>query len=40
MIGVGLGLRGVGGLRKAKLVERIVDRTIGYRLASTALRER
>ncbi|GGM21587.1 hypothetical protein GCM10011608_02780 [Micromonospora sonchi] len=35
-----LGLRNVGGLRKAELVERIVDRTIGYRLASTALRQR
>lgn len=28
------GLRGVAGLRKAELVDRIVDRTIGYRLAS------
>ncbi len=35
-----LELRGVGGLRKAELVERIVDRTIGYRLASAALRQR
>ncbi|MGW4502184.1 Rho termination factor N-terminal domain-containing protein [Micromonospora sp. NPDC004336] len=33
-----LGLRGVTGLRKAELVDRIVDRTIGYRLASTAIR--
>ena len=35
-----LGLRGVGGLRKAELVERTVERTIGYRLTSTALRQR
>ncbi|GIJ19834.1 Rho termination factor N-terminal domain-containing protein [Micromonospora lutea] len=35
-----LGLRGVGGLRKADLVERLVEHTIGYRLASTALRRR
>ncbi|RIV36807.1 hypothetical protein [Micromonospora radicis] len=35
-----LRLRGVGGLRKAELVERIVDHTIGYRLDSTALRRR
>ncbi|QOC93297.1 Rho termination factor N-terminal domain-containing protein [Micromonospora craniellae] len=35
-----LGLRGLGGLRKAELVERIVDATIGYRLDSTALRRR
>ncbi|MFG3708618.1 hypothetical protein ACGF7U_28350 [Micromonospora sp. NPDC047670] len=33
-----LELRGVTGLRKAELVDRIVDRTIGYRLASTAIR--
>ncbi|TBL31681.1 hypothetical protein EYA84_20730 [Verrucosispora sp. SN26_14.1] len=33
-----VGLRGLGGLRKADLVERIVDATIGYRLDSTALR--
>ncbi|MCM0678764.1 Rho termination factor N-terminal domain-containing protein [Micromonospora phytophila] len=33
-----LELRGVAGLRKAELVERIVDRTIGYRLNSTAIR--
>ncbi|PZG14691.1 hypothetical protein C1I95_21145 [Micromonospora craterilacus] len=39
-LAAGLGLRGVGGLRKAELVERIVDGTIGYRLTSTALRER
>ncbi|MER7419361.1 Rho termination factor N-terminal domain-containing protein, partial [Micromonospora peucetia] len=31
-------LRGVAGLRKADLVDRIVDRTIGFRLASTAIR--
>jgi hypothetical protein len=35
-----LGLRGVGGLRKAELVERVVERTIGYRLTSTTLRQR
>ncbi|MEG3635896.1 Rho termination factor N-terminal domain-containing protein [Micromonospora palythoicola] len=35
-----LGLRGVGGLRKADLVERLVEHTIGYRLTSTALRRR
>ncbi|TCB90988.1 hypothetical protein E0H26_26230 [Micromonospora zingiberis] len=35
-----LELRGVGGLRKAELVDRIVDHTIGYRLDSTALRQR
>ncbi|MEV4709705.1 Rho termination factor N-terminal domain-containing protein [Micromonospora sp. NPDC049374] len=35
-----LGLRGVGGLRKADLVERLVEQTIGYRLTSTALRRR
>ncbi|MFI9639398.1 Rho termination factor N-terminal domain-containing protein [Micromonospora sp. NPDC051925] len=35
-----LGLRGVAGLRKAELVERLVDRTIGFRLASTAVRAR
>ncbi|MEU6073345.1 Rho termination factor N-terminal domain-containing protein [Micromonospora sp. NPDC047074] len=34
-----LELRGVAGLRKADLVDRIVDRTIGYRLASTAIRQ-
>ncbi|MFJ8577300.1 Rho termination factor N-terminal domain-containing protein [Micromonospora sp. NPDC093277] len=34
------GLRGVAGLRKAELVERIVDRTIGFRLNSTAVRQR
>ncbi|SBT55018.1 Rho termination factor N-terminal domain-containing protein [Micromonospora narathiwatensis] len=34
------GLRGVAGLRKAELVERIVDRTIGFRLDSTAIRQR
>ncbi|MEV6813692.1 Rho termination factor N-terminal domain-containing protein [Micromonospora sp. NPDC051296] len=39
-LAAGLGLRGVGGLRKAELVERIVDGTIGYRLTSTAVRER
>lgn len=35
-----LELRGVGALRKAELVDRIVDHTIGYRLDSTALRQR
>ncbi|MDG4792936.1 Rho termination factor N-terminal domain-containing protein [Micromonospora sp. WMMD1082] len=35
-----LGLRGVGALRKAELVERVVEHTIGYRLTSTALRQR
>ncbi|WP_329007516.1 Rho termination factor N-terminal domain-containing protein [Micromonospora rifamycinica] len=35
-----LGLRGVGGLRKAELVERLVDRTIGFRAASAAVRAR
>ncbi|MGC5055071.1 Rho termination factor N-terminal domain-containing protein [Micromonospora sp. DT48] len=35
-----LGLRGVGALRKAELVERLVEHTIGYRLTSTALRRR
>ncbi|MBM0225268.1 MULTISPECIES: Rho termination factor N-terminal domain-containing protein [Micromonospora] len=34
------GLRGVTGLRKMELVERIVDRTIGFRLDSTAIRRR
>ncbi|MFD2764352.1 hypothetical protein [Micromonospora eburnea] len=34
------GLRGVAGLRKAELVERIVDRTVGFRLDSTAIRQR
>ena len=34
------GLRGVAGLRKVELVERIVDRTIGFRLDSTAIRQR
>lgn len=34
------GLRGVAGLRKSELVERIVDRTIGFRLDSTAIRRR
>ncbi len=34
------GLRGVAGLRKMELVERIVDRTIGFRLDSTAIRRR
>ncbi|MCX4386447.1 Rho termination factor N-terminal domain-containing protein [Micromonospora peucetia] len=33
-----LELRGVAGLRKADLVDRIVDRTIGFRLDSTAIR--
>jgi hypothetical protein len=34
------GLRGVGGLRKTDLVDRIVDRLIGFRLNSTAVRGR
>ncbi|WP_446218722.1 hypothetical protein [Micromonospora sp. IBHARD004] len=34
------GLRGVTGLRKVELVERLVDRTIGFRLDSTAIRRR
>ncbi|WP_319464131.1 hypothetical protein [Micromonospora sp. RTP1Z1] len=34
------GLRGVTGLRRMELVERIVDRTIGFRLDSTAIRQR
>ncbi|KKJ93412.1 Rho termination factor N-terminal domain-containing protein [Micromonospora sp. HK10] len=34
------GLRGVSGLRKTDLVERIVDRTIGFRLDSSAIRRR
>ncbi|MEU9504784.1 Rho termination factor N-terminal domain-containing protein [Micromonospora sp. NPDC048170] len=34
-----LELRGVSGLRKADLVDRIVDRTIGFRLDSTAIRQ-
>lgn len=33
-----LGLGGVSGLKKADLIDRIVERTIGYRLNSTALR--
>jgi hypothetical protein len=39
-LGTELGLRGVAGLRKADLVERLVEHTIGYRLTSTALRQR
>ncbi|WP_433531693.1 Rho termination factor N-terminal domain-containing protein [Micromonospora sp. CA-263727] len=39
-LAAGLGLRSVGGLRKAELVERIVEGTIGYRLSSIALRQR
>ncbi|MFE9202001.1 Rho termination factor N-terminal domain-containing protein [Micromonospora sp. NPDC007230] len=35
-----LGLRGTAGLRKMELVERIVERTIGFRLNSTAIRQR
>ncbi|MFU8854226.1 Rho termination factor N-terminal domain-containing protein [Micromonospora sp. SL1-18] len=35
-----VGLRGVAGLRKMELVERIVERTIGFRLNSTAIRQR
>lgn len=34
-----LELRGVGTLRKADLVGRIVDRTIGFRLNSSAIRQ-
>ncbi|SCL20553.1 hypothetical protein GA0070624_2028 [Micromonospora rhizosphaerae] len=34
------GLRGVTGLRKTELVDRIVDRTIGFRLNSAAIRQR
>ncbi|WP_446212944.1 hypothetical protein [Micromonospora sp. IBSANI012] len=33
-----LGLRGVAGLRKADLVDRLVDRTVGFRLDSAAIR--
>ncbi|MEH0843080.1 hypothetical protein V6U81_11905 [Micromonospora sp. CPCC 205711] len=33
-----LEMRGVTSLRKAELVDRIVDRTIGFRLNSTAIR--
>ncbi|WKU04372.1 Rho termination factor N-terminal domain-containing protein [Micromonospora sp. HUAS LYJ1] len=39
-LAAGLGLRGVAGLRKAELVERLVDRTIGFRAASAAVRAR
>ncbi|MBW4705078.1 Rho termination factor N-terminal domain-containing protein [Micromonospora sp. RL09-050-HVF-A] len=39
-LAVHLGLRGVGGLRKAELVERLVERTIGFRVASAAVRAR
>ncbi|MFG3697639.1 hypothetical protein ACGF5C_06910 [Micromonospora sp. NPDC047620] len=39
-LAAGLELRGVAGLRKADLVDRIVDRTIGFRLDSTAIRRR
>ncbi|MFG1887532.1 Rho termination factor N-terminal domain-containing protein [Micromonospora sp. NPDC049051] len=38
VLAASLELRGVAGLRKADLVERIVDRTIGFRLASAAIR--
>ncbi|MEU2661963.1 Rho termination factor N-terminal domain-containing protein [Micromonospora sp. NPDC007220] len=38
VLAASLELRGVGGLRKADLVARIVDRTIGFRLASAAIR--
>ncbi|MEV0156985.1 Rho termination factor N-terminal domain-containing protein [Micromonospora sp. NPDC050686] len=34
------GLRGVTGLRKGELIERIVDRAIGFRLDSAAVRRR
>ncbi|PZG00832.1 Rho termination factor N-terminal domain-containing protein [Micromonospora deserti] len=35
-----LELRGVAGLRKTDLVDRIVERTIGFRLNSAAIRRR
>ncbi|MFC4145743.1 Rho termination factor N-terminal domain-containing protein [Micromonospora mangrovi] len=35
-----VGLRGIGGLRKSDLVDLIVDRTIGFRLNSSAIRQR
>ncbi|MEU2611258.1 hypothetical protein ABZ570_06690 [Micromonospora sp. NPDC007271] len=35
-----LGLRGVTGLKKVDLIDRIVDRTIGFRLNSSAIRRR
>ncbi|MEU7930779.1 hypothetical protein [Micromonospora echinofusca] len=38
VLAASLELRGVAGLRKADLVGRIVDRTIGYRLDSAAIR--
>lgn len=38
VLATSLELRGVAGLRKADLVARIVDRTIGFRLASAAIR--
>ncbi|MBQ1074875.1 hypothetical protein KBX06_17125 [Micromonospora sp. C31] len=38
VLAASLELRGVAGLRKADLVDRIVDRTIGFRLASAAVR--
>ncbi|MEU7999334.1 hypothetical protein AB0B83_29000 [Micromonospora sp. NPDC049060] len=38
VLAASLELRGVAGLRKADLVARIVDRTIGFRLASAAIR--
>ncbi|MGC5020402.1 Rho termination factor N-terminal domain-containing protein [Micromonospora sp. DT47] len=34
-----LEVRGVSGLRKADLIDRIVDRTIGFRLNSSAIRQ-
>ncbi|SCG68166.1 Rho termination factor N-terminal domain-containing protein [Micromonospora coxensis] len=34
-----LGLRGVAGIRKAELVERIVEATVGFRVNSTAIRQ-
>ncbi|MEU4781801.1 Rho termination factor N-terminal domain-containing protein, partial [Micromonospora sp. NPDC023633] len=40
VLAASLELRGVAGLRKADLVDRIVDRTIGFRLASAAIRRR
>ncbi|MGC5330575.1 Rho termination factor N-terminal domain-containing protein [Micromonospora sp. DT62] len=39
VLAASLELRGVAGLRKADLVARIVDRTIGFRLASAAIRQ-
>ncbi|MEH0975165.1 hypothetical protein V6U77_28955, partial [Micromonospora sp. CPCC 205546] len=38
VLAASLELRGVAGLRKAELVDRIVERTIGFRLVSAAIR--